>query len=160
MAKYAANTDVSSDRSRAEIERTLERYGARQFMYGWDQDRAVVGFVLNDREIRFVLPLPDRDSTDFTRTPTGRPRAATQARAEYEQAVRQRWRSLALVIKAKLEAVESGIVTFDAEFLAHIVLPDGRTVADTVVPRVEQAYRDHEMPSLLPEYSDRKAITA
>lgn len=160
MAKYAANTDVSSDRSRAEIERTLERYGARQFMYGWDQDRAVVGFVLNDREIRFVLPLPDRDSTDFTRTPTGRPRAATQARAEYEQAVRQRWRSLALVIKAKLEAVESEIVTFDAEFLAHIVLPDGRTVADTVVPRVEQAYRDHEMPSLLLEYADRRAITA
>ncbi|MGV0595649.1 hypothetical protein [Mycolicibacterium porcinum] len=160
MAKYAANTDVSSDRSRAEIERTLERYGAREFMYGWDQNRAVVGFVLNQREIRFVLPLPDRDSTDFTRTPTGRPRPATQARAEYEQAVRQRWRSLALVIKAKLEAVESGIVTFDAEFLAHIVLPDGRTVADTVVPRVEQAYRDHEMPSLLPEYADRKAITA
>lgn len=159
MAKYAANTDVSSDRSRAEIERTLERYGARQFMYGWDQDCAVVGFVLNDREIRFVLPLPDRDSTDFTRTPTGRPRAATQARAEYEQAVRQRWRSLALVIKAKLEAVESGIVTFDAEFLAHIVLPDGRTVADNVVPRVQQAYRDHEMPSLLPEYS-RKALPA
>lgn len=58
MAKYAANTDVSSDRSRAEIERTLERYGARQFIYGWDQDRALVGFVLNDREIRFVLPLP------------------------------------------------------------------------------------------------------
>lgn len=160
MAKYAANTDVSSDRSRAEIERTLERYGARQFMYGWDQDRAVVGFVLSDREIRFILPLPDRDSTDFTRTPTGRPRAATQARAEYEQAVRQRWRSLALVIKAKLEAVESGIVTFDAEFLAHIVLPDGRTVADTVVPRVVQAYADHEMPSLLPEYAGRKAITA
>ncbi|KLI04148.1 MULTISPECIES: hypothetical protein [Mycolicibacterium] len=159
MAKYAANTDVSSDRSRAEIERTLERYGAREFMYGWDQNRAVVGFVLNEREIRFVLPLPDRDSDDFTRTPTGRPRAANQVREAYEQAVRQRWRSLALVIKAKLEAVESGIVTFDAEFLAHIVLPDGRTVADNVVPRVEQAYRDHEMPSLLPEYS-RKALTA
>ncbi|AII28186.1 hypothetical protein VC74_gp84 [Mycobacterium phage Sparky] len=159
MAKYAANTDVSSDRSRAEIERTLERYGARQFMYGWDQDRAVVGFVLNDREIRFVLPLPDRDSTDFTRTPTGRPRAANQVREAYEQAVRQRWRSLALVIKAKLEAVESGIVTFDAEFLAHIVLPDGRTVADNVVPRVQQAYRDHEMPALLSEYS-RKALPA
>lgn len=128
-------------------------------MYGWDQDRAVVGFVLNQREIRFVLPLPDRDSTDFTRTPTGRPRAANQVREAYEQAVRQRWRSLALVIKAKLEAVESGIVTFDAEFLAHIVLPNGRTVADAVVPSVEQAYRDHEMPSLLTEYS-RKALTA
>jgi hypothetical protein len=159
MTKYAASTDVSSDRSRAEIERTLDRYGARQFMYGWDQDRAVVGFNIHDRQIRFVLPMPDRDSTEFTRTPTGRARAATQVREAYEQAVRQRWRALNLVIKAKLEAVDSGIVTFDAEFLAHIVLPDGRTVADDVVPKLVDAYRDHEVPSLLPEYG-QKALTA
>ena len=41
---------------------------------------------------------------------------------------RQRWRALNLAIKAKLEAVESGIVTFDQEFLAHIVGPSGQTV--------------------------------
>lgn len=29
-----------ADRSRSEIERTLTRYGARQFMYGWDENRA------------------------------------------------------------------------------------------------------------------------
>ena len=159
MAKYAAGTDVSSDRSRAEIERTLERYGARQFMYGWNEGQAVIGFAINDRQVRFILPLPDRDSTEFTRTPTGRARAANQVREAYEQAVRQCWRALALVIKAKLEAVESGIVTFDAEFLAHIVLPDGRTVADDVVPKLVDAYRDHEVPSLLPDYG-RKALTA
>jgi hypothetical protein len=34
MARYASNTDVPSDRSRAEIERTLVRYGADEFMYG------------------------------------------------------------------------------------------------------------------------------
>lgn len=28
MPTYAANTEVSSDRSRSEIERTLKRYGA------------------------------------------------------------------------------------------------------------------------------------
>lgn len=155
MTKYAASTDVSSDRSRAEIERTLVRYGATQFLYGYDQSRAIVGFTINHRQIRFVLPLPDRDSAEFTRTPTGRARAATARNEAYEQAVRQKWRALALVIKAKLEAVESGIVTFDAEFLAHIVLPDGRTVADEVVPRVQQAYEDHQMPALLPDYGQR-----
>jgi hypothetical protein len=35
MARYAAETTVASDRSRAEIERILERYGASSFMYGW-----------------------------------------------------------------------------------------------------------------------------
>ena len=33
MTKYAAQTEVTSTRSRDEIERTLERYGADQFMY-------------------------------------------------------------------------------------------------------------------------------
>lgn len=159
MTKYAAGTDVSSDRSRAEIEKTLTRYGARQFMYGWDEDRAIVGFTINARQVRFVLPMPNRDDPDFTRTPTGRARAPKQAAEAYEQAVRQRWRALALVIKAKLEAVDSGIVTFDAEFLAHLMLPDGRTVGDHVVPSVADAYQTHRMPELLPDYS-RKALTA
>ncbi|OBS01843.1 hypothetical protein A9W98_17820 [Mycobacterium gordonae] len=159
MSKYAASTEVSSDRSRAEIEKTLTRYGARQFMYGWDESNAVVGFVINSRQVKFVLPLPERDSSEFTRTPTGRARAANQIREAYEQAVRQRWRALALVIKAKLEAVESGIVTFDAEFLAHIVLPSGRTVADEIGPGIQRAYETNTMPELLPDYS-RPALTA
>jgi hypothetical protein len=159
MAKYAASTDVSSDRSRAEIEKTLTRYGARQFMYGWDENRAIVGFVINGRQVRFVLPMPDRDDREFTLTPTGRKRAPNQIREAYEQAVRQRWRALSLVIKAKLEAVESGIVTFDAEFLAQLVLPNGQTVGDQVLPSVAQAYETNEMPMLLPDYT-RKALTA
>lgn len=160
MPKYAASTEVSSDRSRAEIERTLERYGATSFMYGWDKGRALVGFDINERQVRFLLPLPDRDDPEFTRTPTGRARADTQVREAYEQAVRQRWRALNLVIKAKLEAVDAGIVTFDAEFLAHLVLPDGRTVADDVVPKIQAAYADHTVPALLPSYGGPRAITA
>ncbi|EUA65496.1 hypothetical protein I553_10793 [Mycobacterium xenopi 4042] len=123
-----------ADRSRAEIERTLQRYGARGFMYGWDETRAVLGFIIHDRQVRFILPLPDRDDPEFNRTATGRQRTAKAAGEAYEQAVRQRWRALALVIKSKLEAVETGIVDFTSEFLAHLVLPSGETVGDAVVP--------------------------
>lgn len=35
---YASDTSVPVDRSKAEIERILERYGASAFMYGWDKD--------------------------------------------------------------------------------------------------------------------------
>lgn len=150
MPKYAANTDVSSDRSRAEIEKTLNRYGARQFMYGWDESRAIVGFVIHNRQVRFVLPMPDRGDKEFTRTPTGRARVKAQVEQAYEQAVKQRWRSLALVIKAKLEAVDSGIVTFDAEFLAHLVLPNGATVGDQIMPGIAEAYETGVTPTLLP----------
>lgn len=146
--RYAAGTDVSSDRSRAEIERTLTRYGARAFSYGWQDDQAAIQFVAHERRIRFVLPLPGRDDREFTLTPTGRDRSRSAAEQAYEQAVRQRWRALALMVKAKLEGVESGIVSFEDEFLAHTVLPSGRTVAEEIAPQVSAAYLDGQVRRL------------
>src|SRR5262245_58482775 len=108
MTRYAEKTTVSSDSSRGEIERTLARYGADQFMYGWDGNRAVLAFRARGKQVRFVLPLPDRNGREFTHTPERNLERSQAAReAAYEQAVRQRWRALALVIKAKLEAVEA-----------------------------------------------------
>ena len=34
--RYATDTRVSVERSKAEIEAILARYGADQFMYGWE----------------------------------------------------------------------------------------------------------------------------
>lgn len=147
---YAASTSVPAEKSRAEIEKTLARYGASQFAYGWNEKTAVIGFVAHERQVRFMLPMPARDDDEFTKTPTGRPRSKPQAEASYDQAVRARWRALTLVVKAKLEAVETGIVGFEAEFLAHIVLPNGQTVGDWAAPQVAEVYASGEMPALLP----------
>lgn len=154
MTRYAEKTTVSSDRSRAEIERLLARYGATRFIYGWEEGRAVVGFTMNSRQVRFVLPIPDREAREFTHTPTGRLRSTKAYEEAHEQAVRQSWRALALVIKAKLEAVASGIVTFEDEFLAHIVLPDGSTAGNWMRPQIRQAYETGDMPRLLPYYGE------
>jgi len=149
--RFAANTDVSSDRSRTEIERTITRYGATRFGFINDHDSATIVFELNNRRIKFVLPLPPRDSDEFTRTPTGRKRKADGgAAAAYEQAIRQRWRALSLCIKAKLEAVETGITTFDNEFMAHIVMPNGQTCGEMITPQISTAYSTGKMPPLLP----------
>lgn len=137
-SRYASTTQVTSYKSRDEIERTLSRYGATAFAYGWTGPRASIQFEANGRRIRFVLPLPGRDQ--FKHTPTGRARTASSAESAYEQAVRQSWRALALVVKAKLEAVEAGITTFEEEFLPHTVLPSGKTVAEELLPQVEHAY--------------------
>lgn len=147
--KFAASTDVPASRSRDEIERTLTRYGATGFLYGWSGARAQLAFEIRDRRVRFELPLPDRTDGAFTRTETGKPRAATAAATAYDQAVRQRWRALALVVKAKLEAVETGIVTFDAEFLAHIVVGE-QTVGEVLVPQLDAAVASHTPLALLP----------
>lgn len=147
MAKYAQNTSVSSDKSKSEIEKTLTRYGANGFMYGWSEQNAVIAFEMIGRRIKFVLPMPNRN--EFLLTDTGRERAESQVQIAYEQATRQRWRALALVIKAKLEAVESGITEFQEEFLAHIVLPNGSTVGENMLPQIESSYKNGKMPLLL-----------
>ncbi|GAA1048254.1 hypothetical protein [Arthrobacter russicus] len=150
MSKYAQNTSVDSATLRAEIERTLARYGASSFMYGWEAERAAIGFTAAGKQVRFVLPMPDREAREFTHTPAkGLRRDATGIAVEYERAVRQRWRALALVVKAKLEAVEAGIVTFEEEFFAHLVLPGGKTVFQEAAPAVEMAIEQGVLRPLL-----------
>lgn len=156
--QYAKDTDVPVERSRAEIESTLLRYGADQFMYGINRDRAMIAFRAQGRHIKFLLPLPDRQAREYTHRrvnqheSTAVPVAPEEAHRKWEQACRQRWRALNLCIKAKLEAVAAGITTFEDEFMAHIVLPDGATVAEHVRPSIEQAYTTGKMPPLLPHF--------
>lgn len=157
MGKYATDTSVSVDASRAEIERTLSKYGADEFAYGTRTGEARIQFSMGGRHIRFVLPLPDRNEERFWVTP-GRKlrRNEAQAYREWEQACRQRWRALALAIKAKLEAVECGITHFEEEFLAHIVLPNGETYGDFAIPQIAKAYDSGKMPPLLADLRGRQ----
>ena len=149
MARYAQSTEFSSDKSRSEIERTLQRYGATRFLYGWEPKRAVIGFEINSRQIKMFLPLPNYEDFGLTDSKRWARSEESQQRA-YDQAIRQRWRALALVIKAKLEAVEAGITTTEDEFLAHTVLPDGSTVGQFMRPQLAAAYERGDMPKMLP----------
>lgn len=164
-SRYAAATSVSSDQSRNEIENTLRRYGADGFsgFYGWDRNTALLMFRIHNRLVRFTLTLPDKKDFQTKEVDWGTPATADTSKGKrtvelseaqqekaWEQASRQRWRALALVIKAKLEAVESGITTAENEFLAHIVLPDNTTLGQWAAPQIEAAYSSGTMPKLLP----------
>lgn len=76
---YAEGTDVPVERSRAEIERLLTRYGAQRFMSGWDRESATIAFEANGRRVRFVTQgnqTPERIETEdlpYTMTATGTP---------------------------------------------------------------------------------------
>jgi hypothetical protein len=142
---YAQSTEVSVEKSKAEIERTLSRYGAAEFASGWKSGRAMLQFKMRERIIRFVLPLPDRNDRRFTHVKKGRssheaPRKEGAALAAWEQACRQRWRALLLAIKAKLESAESGIEQFETAFMGQIVLPNDATVEEMVLPEISRAY--------------------
>ena len=57
---------------------------------------------------------------------------------------------LSAMVKAKLEAVDSGITSFEHEFMAHIVMPDGKTVSDHALPMIAAAYQSGKVQALLP----------
>jgi hypothetical protein len=129
---YAEHTKVPVDQTKTEIERTLVRYGADRFAYFTEAGKAVIVFEAKDRRLRFDLPLP-----------------AGEADKDHK-ARRQKWRALLLCIKAKLESVASGIESFEEAFLAHVVMPDGKTVSAHIAPRIAEAYEGNKMLALMP----------
>lgn len=133
---YARGTRVPVERSQVELERLLAQHGAQAFYRGFDSGRAMVGFRLADRHVKFELPLPVPD--EF------------RSKQRHEQAVRERWRALVLTVKAKLVGVESGVETFEEAFLAHIVTPNKQTVYEHLKGYLATSYREGKMPPLLP----------
>ena len=150
---YAKDTTVSVEKSKAEIEATVMRYGATGFVSGWALGFAQITFEMRDRRIRFMLPLPDKADKAFTHKKDrwGYMKAQTpeQTYKAWEQACRQRWRALLLAIKAKLEAVECKISSFDDEFLANIVMPNGFTIGETMRPQLPEMVATGKLPLLL-----------
>lgn len=149
---YAQGTTVTPQRSRDEIEKTLTRYGADSFGFAQETGRAMIAFAAHGRSIRMIFPLPVSD--DYARTQTGRVRVESARKEALAQGIREQWRAIALVVKAKLQAVESGVITFEEEFALFTVLPDGSTVGEHVLPAIESAYSTRQVPSIIP----RRAI--
>lgn len=129
MGKYAARTSVPADRTRAEVEQVLKRYGATHFGYATMPGVVLLAFESRGRRVRFKVPLPDPEKD--------------------AQVHRQKWRAVLLAIKSKLESVEAGIEQFDEAFMAQLVLPDGRTMAEYAMPQIAKSYSSGAMPPLL-----------
>lgn len=55
---YAAETEVPVEKTKAQIESLLMRYGADRFASMADRQAAVVAFSMGKKTIRFKLPLP------------------------------------------------------------------------------------------------------
>lgn len=138
---YAENTRVPVERSRAEIERTLIRYGVEGFFYGRSSKNSGIGFTYKGRMIRLSIPMPQRK--DYGSTKAGEETCNREHR--------RLWRVLLLSLKAKLELVDSGLVSFEDEFLAYTCLPDGQTVSQMLQPQLENMVETGRMPKLLPE---------
>lgn len=112
---YATSTKVPVVQTQAEIGEMLRKAGATTYGTANEGDRGIVFFRLKDRMVRFTL-----------KTGGG------------AQGERTRWRTLLLVLKAKLEAIATGLVTLEDEFLAQTMTGDGKTVSEHVQPIIEK----------------------
>lgn len=134
---YAYKTDVEVSKSRAEIEAQVSRAGAHQVLGGWDNHTrsGFVAFTLNGRQYRLDVPRKEYGSRDK------------------DQVDRERWRALLLIVKARLELVRAELSTVEQEFLPHLMLPNGKPVAEVIMPAIEAMYQDGQMRPLLPMFT-------
>lgn len=139
---YAENTKVPVSQSQNEIKRTLEKYSATGFAFGEQGSIHVVMFEMKNRRVKFILPVPQEGVTKDSK-------GWRMGKDACEKEIRRRWRCLLIAIKSKLECIESGISSFEDEFLANIVLPNGMTVGQEMLPQINASYRDGKMPPLL-----------
>lgn len=143
---YAERTKVSVEKSKAEIEKMITRLGAERYATLNEPGRQSIAFTIGNLSVRFDMPVPPvKEFETYDNGRGGRTKRTSKAMwTAWDQEVRRRWRALNLVIKAKLEAVETGITTFEQEFLAHIVTKGGKTIGERVIPNIE----DHSTKSL------------
>jgi len=123
--RYAEGTNVPAARSRAEVEKLVQKHGATRFGSMWSKDRFSIMFEMKGRQVKLDLPAPD--PTKFRTT------------LMWEAEERRRWRVLILHLKSKLEMVSSGDAEFEHEFLAYIVLPGtgGETIGQRIIPFID-----------------------
>lgn len=115
---FAQHTTVPVEQTKTEIDRLLEKHGAtnRGTMQNDEKRIAIVVFTLKGAQYRIDVPLSSR----------------TPKTDRWQQTERTRWRLVLLAIKTKLELVALGVSTVEHEFLADMVLPNGRTVQEDI----------------------------
>jgi len=142
---YAETTSVEFEKSIAEIVGLLRKAGADQIGQMENRTGFTLGFEMENRRVRFQV-------TFLTKEQVAKMTGPRQDPAKVEQQWRrQRGRALLLVIKAKLESVESQVETFEQAFLANVMLPGGKTLYESVKEPIAVAYESGQPPIMLLE---------
>jgi len=108
-----AQTGVTPGRSHEQIERLLQRLGVDAFRWTTEGER---------EGLEFRWPRPDRPPAAF--------RLIVYFNSERQRA--QLLRALYWYLKAKVEAIEFGLVDIEQEFFPQMLIPGGQTVFEAI----------------------------
>jgi hypothetical protein len=132
--RYAEGTGVDIHQSQQELSTLLRRQGADQVVLAWDAtEGAGVRFKMAGRYAQLMVSAPSEKRLKELKL--RHPRTPEQERIEAEQ--RRCWRALLLLVKAKLEAIASGITTAEREFMPDLLMQDGRRLEQWALPALE-----------------------
>jgi hypothetical protein len=132
VTRYAEGTKVTVESSRGEITGILAKHGVQKMGWMASPDGDELLFELGGGSFRFRMVKPTAESM---RERDGKTYANPQNidwDAKATQEWRRVWRANVLLLKAKLEFIESGDTTLDRELMAYRVLKDGRTLEDAI----------------------------
>lgn len=135
MPAAYTDTEVPVERSQREIRAMLRRYGADQFALGETAEHAEIAFRWRAMAVRMRVPIRPMTEDAARAYAKSRKRGAAkilEQRLEMEE--RRVWRVLYWLLKGRMEAIESGVETFEQAFLAHLLDPaTERTVYESMV---------------------------
>lgn len=147
---YAEGTVVTAEKSRAEIEKVLAKYGAKNRLVFTNDDAGEiqVSFEIAGKRVLMSRNLPSAQDRKMSRDTKGYTRTAKQTEAAVDKETRRRWRAMLLKVKVRLEDAfseehvtpEEKARAFYDNFGMDVVLPGNRTLAHVVLPQIEEAY--------------------
>lgn len=136
----ATTSEVSVDKSIAQIKKLVLEYGCSGFQVSEDYTKGTIGvtFVLNPPgrgHVPVSIPVQIDRVYDamYKNSPVSwrqRSSTATIKQKRRDQAARTAWRNLHLLVEAALSSVSLGVQTIEEVFMAHtlVVMDDGGTV--------------------------------
>ena len=149
---YGEQTKVPLEQSIAEVIGMLRKAGAERIGQMEERDRFTVQFFMHDRMVRFRVAFPSIQDLAKSAGMRGvRPASEAELKQTREQRIKQRGRALMLVVKAKLESVESEVETFEEAFLANVVTADGSTVYERIKAPIALEYDSGKIGPLMLE---------
>lgn len=128
---------TAGDRAIAELQKTLSKFGCQSFGTMTDMEKGctIVQFKWRNRTVSLEASWKGYAQAWLTAHPY-KPRTRGTRIAYETKALQQARISVCSVlrdwVKGQITAVECGIMSFEAAFIAHVLLPSGERVIDRV----------------------------
>lgn len=137
MSSLPYSNATSGDKALSEIKKILQRFGCGKFgvMTDWDECVLIIQFEWNGVKVSFPASIKGYASTYLKEKPYSYRMHCTKTQYEAKAleigsmavySILRDW------IKANVVAVETGMVTLEEVFMAHVLLPNGQRMIEHV----------------------------